>query len=107
PPAAIASLHMTDPARKTLPMPEGEISCLEWEGDGPLLHFAHATGFNAETYRGLLAPLTDRFRVAASDQRGHGFSTLPTRPGLAKGWTVYRDDLVRILDRLDGGPAIL
>ncbi|HUO94331.1 MAG TPA: alpha/beta hydrolase [Rhizomicrobium sp.] len=98
---------MTTPVRKTLPLPEGEVSCLVWDGSGPFLHFAHATGFNAQTYRGLLTPLADRFRIAAADQRGHGFSTLPTGPGLARNWTVYRDDLIRILDRLGMGPAIL
>jgi pimeloyl-ACP methyl ester carboxylesterase len=95
------------PVRKELPVPEGAISCLDWGGDGPLLHFAHATGFNAETYRVLLSPLATRFHVTAADQRGHGFSTLPARRGMAKGWTAYRDDLIKILERLDGGRAIL
>ena len=97
---------MTDPVRKTLPLPEGKVSCLQWEGAGPFLHFAHATGFNAETYRGLLTPLTDRLSVAACDQRGHGFSTLPAEEP-PTGWTIYRDDLLRILECLDHGPAIL
>lgn len=101
---------MTSPIRKLLPLPEGGVSCLEWEGpnsQGPLLLFAHATGFNAETYRHILEPLARRLRIAACDQRGHGFSTLPATPGLAKDWTIYRDDLVRILEQLGGGPAIL
>lgn len=98
---------MIAPERLVLPLPDGDVSCLHWPGDGPLLHFAHATGFNAETYRGILAPLAGRLRIAAADQRGHGFSTLPVRPGLARGWTVYRDDLIAILERLGGGPAIL
>jgi len=97
---------MIEPVRIHLPISDGAISCLAWETTGPLLHFAHATGFNAETYRSIVAPLAERFRIAASDQRGHGFSSLPVRPGLAEGWTVYRDDLVQILDRL-GQPAIL
>ncbi|MGB8363180.1 MAG: alpha/beta fold hydrolase [Rhizomicrobium sp.] len=98
---------MTDPVRKGLPFPDGAVSCVEWESGGPLFHFAHATGFNAETYRSLLAPLAARFRVVASDARGHGFTTLPATLDLPNGWTVYRDDLLRILDVLDGGPAIL
>jgi pimeloyl-ACP methyl ester carboxylesterase len=97
---------MTVPVCTTLPLPEGEVSCLQWEGAGPFLHFAHATGFNAETYRGLLTPLADRLSIAACDQRGHGFSTLPAEEP-PTGWTIYRDDLVRILERLDKGPAIL
>lgn len=97
---------MTVPVRKTLPLPEGEVSCLDWDGAGPFLHFAHATGFNAETYRGLLTPLADQLSVTACDQRGHGFSTLPTKAP-PTGWNIYRDDLIRILERLGKGPAIL
>jgi len=93
--------------RKTLPLPEGEVSCLAWEAAPPGLHFAHATGFNAETYRGLLTPLAERMGIVACDQRGHGFSTLPAEPDRLKGWTLYRDDLGHILDRLDAGPPIL
>jgi pimeloyl-ACP methyl ester carboxylesterase len=93
--------------RKTLPLPEGEVSYLLWDGAAPRLHFAHATGFNAETYRGLLEPLAEQMGVVACDQRGHGFSTLPARPGMAKDWAAYRDDLAQILDRLDAGPMIL
>jgi pimeloyl-ACP methyl ester carboxylesterase len=85
----------------------GSISQLVWEADAPLLHFAHANGFNAETYCGLLAPLAGRLRLAASDARGHGFTTLPATPGLAQGWTVFRDDLLVVLDRIAPQGAIL
>jgi pimeloyl-ACP methyl ester carboxylesterase len=97
---------MTVPVRKTLPLPEGEVSCLQWDSEGPFLHFAHATGFNAETYRGLLTPLASQLSVAACDQRGHGQSMLPTGEP-PTGWTIYRDDLVQILEKLNDGPAIL
>lgn len=93
--------------RKSLPLPEGEVSCLLWDGPAPRLHFAHATGFNAETYRGLLDPLAEQMGIIACDQRGHGFSTLPARPELLKGWKIYRDDLGQILEKLDAGPMIL
>jgi pimeloyl-ACP methyl ester carboxylesterase len=82
--------------RTAIDLGAGSVSQLVWEADAPPLHFAHANGFNAETYRGLLAPLAGRFRVAASDARGHGFTTLPVTPGLARGWTIFRDDLDRI-----------
>ncbi len=98
---------MIAPVRRTLSLPQGDVSHLDWCGDGPFLHFAHATGFNAETYRGLLSPLGGRMRISASDLRGHGFSTLPGTPGLAARWTIYRDDLIRILEGLDEGPASL
>jgi len=72
------------------------------------VHFAHANGFNAQTYQGLLAPLAESFRIVASDARGHGFTRLPTTPGLAQGWTIFRDDMIAILKRLaPRGGAIL
>jgi pimeloyl-ACP methyl ester carboxylesterase len=98
---------MNDPVRKTLPLPDGDVSCLEWPANGPPLHFAHATGFNAETYRSLLSPLAGQFHIYASDARGHGFSTLPAVPERNASWTTYRDDLVRMLDALGGPPVVL
>lgn len=98
---------MTQPFRKSVALPEGAVSYLEWEGGGPTLLFAHANGFNGQTYRALLQPLAERFRIVASDARGHGFSTLPTTPGLARRWTIFRDDLLRFLASFGGGPKIL
>jgi len=98
---------MSDPVRKTIAVPGGAVSCLAWEGDAPLLHFAHANGFNAQTYRGLLSPLAGGFRIVASDARGHGFTTLPTTPGSAHGWAIYRDDLLAILGRIAPQGAFL
>jgi pimeloyl-ACP methyl ester carboxylesterase len=98
---------MTDPQRKKLPLSDGDVSYLDWSAPAPLLHFAHATGFNAQTYRGLLTPLQGRFHVAAADQRGHGFTTLPAVPGPLADWTTFGRDLALILDLLDKGPAIL
>ena len=91
-----------------MPFGADMISCLEWCGaHSEAMVFAHATGFNAETYRALLAPLASRFHLFACDLRGHGFSTLPARPGFAEGWTIFRDDLVALLAQLTIEPAIL
>lgn len=98
---------MTVPQRETMQLPDGEVSVLEWPAEGPRLLFSHATGFNAETYRSLLQPLSDKIHVLAPDARGHGFTSLPAIAGMAKNWTIYRDDLVRFLDGLDGKPIIL
>jgi pimeloyl-ACP methyl ester carboxylesterase len=98
---------MNDPSRQTLALAEGGVSQLVWENTAPLLHFAHATGFNAETYRGLLSPLADSFRIVASDARGHGSTTLPAEPGMPRGWKIFRDDLIAILDRIAPQGAIL
>jgi pimeloyl-ACP methyl ester carboxylesterase len=98
---------MIDPVRKTLSLPGGDVSYLDWPASGPPLHFAHATGFNAETYRTLLAPLAAQFHIFASDARGHGFSTLPADPARDANWTTYRDDLVQMLDAFGGPPVVL
>jgi pimeloyl-ACP methyl ester carboxylesterase len=98
---------MTQPVRKLAPMSDGAMSQLEWAGRGPLLHFAHATGFNAQTYQSLLQPLSERFHVHASDARGHGLTVLGTAPGMPRGWTVFRDDLLAFLDDIGGKPLIL
>jgi len=87
--------------RKTFTARCGEISYLEWSSsptDAPLIHFAHANGFNANTYRGLLTPLSDRVRILASDFRGHGFTALPADPQYLNSWDVYRDDLIEFLE---------
>ena len=98
---------MNEPVRQAIRTDGGTLACLAWRGDGPLLHFAHANGFNAGTYRGLLAPLSDQFRIFASDARGHGRSALPATSGLQAGWTVFRDDLLTVLDHIAPDSAIL
>ena len=92
----------------------GEISFVEWldesNADRPTLHFAHANGFNALTYRQLLTPLARDFRIRAWDARGHGFTSLPADPSSHRDWHVYRDDLIRFIEAWaeeTGGPVML
>ena len=61
------------PVRRELPQPQGAISYLEWGADDPHktpLHFAHANGFNGQTYSRILSGLSDRFHIRAWDARG-------------------------------------
>ena len=60
----------------------------------------HATGFNALTYRLLIAPMPE-VRVLVVDQRGHGFTTLPTPSENLRNWFEFRDDLLAFLTLLD------
>lgn len=89
------------PARRRLPLPDGEISYLEWgtdeEGRTPL-HFAHANGFNGQTYARILSRLADDFHVRAWDARGHGATTLTADPARHRNWYVYRDDLIAMAE---------
>lgn len=93
--------------RNRAALASGGVSYLEWTGSGPSLHFAHATGFNSETYRALLQPLSDFFHLVASDARGHGFTTLELRAGMAAGWTVFGNDLLEFLQTRAGSPVLL
>ncbi len=95
------------PQRKQKAFEDGAISYLEWEADAPILHFAHANGFNAETYRVLLQPLAGKFHIYASDLRGHGFTSLPAVPGVQTKWAIYGDDLARFVARISDKPVLL
>lgn len=101
-----------EPQRHIVQQPEGEVSFLEWNGHAslPPLHFAHANGFNAFTYRSLLSPLSEHFRIRAWDARGHGMTKLPADPSRHESWHIYRDDLVRFLEDYAaeaGAPVLL
>ena len=102
-----------EPRRFTVPVDNrwgaGEMAVLDFgDPDRPVdMVFVHATGFNAMTYRGLLAPLAEQYRIWAPDLRGHGRSTLPTPPGWKRNWHDHRDDLTALIDAIDGPPVVL
>ncbi len=105
-----AALPDVSPARRRLiPVPGGQIAALEFgPGDRPLdVVFLHANGFNASTYRSILAPLAGSLRVLAVDQRGHGRTTLPAVPYEKNSWLGFRDDLLSLLEALGETPAVL
>jgi len=56
--------------------------------------FLHANGFNALTYRTILAALGADLRLLALDQRGHGGSTLHAQDDARADWLDLRDDLI-------------
>ena len=107
------AIRLSPPRRLSLPVKhaggEGRMSVLDFgDPNRPVdLVFVHANGFNALTYRTLLAPLSGTLRIWAPDLRGHGGTTLPTDAGGRRNWHDHRDDLVALLDALDGPPAIL
>ncbi|MBL0968695.1 MAG: alpha/beta hydrolase [Brevundimonas sp.] len=107
------AIRLSPPRRLTLPIStrwgDGDMAVLDF-GDPkrPVdLVFVHANGFNAMTYRSLLAPLANSLRIWAPDLRGHGNSTLPTRLEGRRNWHDHRDDLTALLDTLDGPPVIM
>lgn len=107
------AIRLSPPRRLSLPVSNregaGQMSVLDF-GDPkrPVdLVFVHANGFNALTYRTLLAPLSGSLRIWAPDLRGHGGTTLSTEAGGRRDWHDHRDDLVDLLDSLDGPPVVL
>jgi pimeloyl-ACP methyl ester carboxylesterase len=89
-------------------LPKGRMAGIAWgdESRPPDIVFLHATGFNAMTYRSLLAPLSERYHVLGLDARGHGRSELPAHRFGYTSWTTHRDDLIEIIERL-GAPVTL
>lgn len=95
--------------RRTISVPGGDIAALEFgPADRPLdVLFLHANGFNAGTYRSILAPLGEGLRVLAYDQRGHGLTTLSAVPFATNVWQGYSEDLLALLDALGETPTVL
>jgi len=74
----------------------GEFSVLRREPSGAetvTVHFAHATGFNAETYSSLLTDLDPAIGLYLMDARGHGRSEASANPRKLRSWRPYRNDL--------------
>jgi pimeloyl-ACP methyl ester carboxylesterase len=77
------------------------------ETNDPDIVFLHATGFNALTYRNLLAPLGERLSVWAIDARGHGKTELPAKLWGYTSWRRHRNDLIALLEKHTTGPVTL
>jgi pimeloyl-ACP methyl ester carboxylesterase len=102
-----------EPSRRMIPIRspwgDGEVSVLDF-GDArrPVdVVFLHANGFNALTYRTLLAPLSATLRIIAPDLRGHGSTTLKAHPRGRRSWRDFRDDTLALLEALGGPPVTL
>jgi pimeloyl-ACP methyl ester carboxylesterase len=97
--------------RRLFPLPSrgGAMAALEFgPDDRPVeIVWSHANGFNARTYRRILAGLGATRRVLAVDLRGHGLSTLPAHLEHRRGWDMFADDIVALLTTLDLSNVIL
>lgn len=102
--------RMKSPVRKTHNAPDGDFSYLEWNFAGPSapwVHFAHANGFNSQTYTQLLGRVSDEMHLFALDARGHGKTRAATEKGLLhNSWDRYEADQLDFIKSL-GRPMIL
>ncbi len=105
------SVTRTAPRGRMIPLSSrgGEMSALELgPADRPVdVVFSHANGYNAATYRSILRPLAEQFRILALDMRGHGASTLPTVIEGREGWPTFRDDLLALIAAACEAPVVL
>lgn len=69
------------------------------------LVFLHANGFNAQTYRKILEPLS--VHSVAIDLRGHGKTTLPYDPETLRNWHIFRDDIVEFIETYVKGDFVM
>ena len=101
----------SEPTQRMIPLPSrgGAMAAVEFgPRDRPVdIVFSHANGFNARTYRTILAPLATDLRILALDLRGHGASTLPTVIEGRQGWLEFRDDLLALLAAACEAPVVL
>lgn len=91
------------------PAGDGEMAVLDFGDAGRPVDvvFLHANGFNALTYRSILAPLSAGLRLVAPDLRGHGASHLDAEPRGRRSWYDLRDDVLALLEALGGPPVAL
>lgn len=74
---------------------ESEIPFHNFGGDGETIHFAHANGYPPESYRQLLSPLTNDYKVLGMLQRplwdNSDYNEI-------KNWHQLADDMIQFLD---------
>lgn len=95
--------------RINLPDRGGSMAALEFgPGDRPVdVVFSHANGFNARTYRTILARPAETLRILALDLRGHGLTELPTVTEGRTGWEDLALDLLAVLAALELSDVVL
>ncbi len=70
---------MTGPNETRVRVNDIDLCLFEWEGEGPPIFLAHATGFHARCWDQVVAHLPGR-HCYALDMRGHGRSDKPAPP---------------------------
>jgi len=73
------------------------IPYLDWGGDGPPLHFAHANGFPPGTYNTFIAGLSGQFHVLGMECRAMWGNHDPAR---FRHWRELAEDLARFINEM-------
>lgn len=72
------------------PLEPPDSAWIDWGGNGPALHLAHANGFPAGSYRSLIKQLTPSFRVVSMEARP---LWSPDDPDTLRDWRQLAGDL--------------
>jgi pimeloyl-ACP methyl ester carboxylesterase len=80
---------------------DGEFHYIDWGGEGPVSHFAHATGLCAGVYTPLAERLASRLKIFGMDDRGHGKTTAAADPKALRDWNVFASDLEKFFETLN------
>ncbi|MFC1885269.1 alpha/beta fold hydrolase [Thermodesulfobacteriota bacterium] len=91
----------TDRKNLTFQSTNGEFHYISWGGNGPLAHFAHATGLCASVYSKMIEVLLPHLEVTGLDFRGHGKTKALADPNRLKSWDIFYDDLEIFIKHLD------
>jgi esterase len=89
-------MAQADVASRRLDLSGLSFHYLDWGGDGPPLVMLHGLTGHAHTWDHTAAALSDRYRVLALDQRGHGDSAWAASYGVG----LMAEDLLAFLDAL-------
>ncbi len=86
------------PAQTGVKQSPGGIPYIDWGGDGPLVHFAHANGFPPGTYNAFIALLTPHCHVLGMECRALWGNEDPAR---FRHWRELGEDLAHFLKEMD------
>jgi len=87
---------MSEPNETRVRVNDIELCLFEWEGEGPPIFLAHATGFHARCWDQVVAHLPGR-HCFALDMRGHGRSEKPVPP---YSWLNFGKDVAEVVKLL-------
>lgn len=81
--------------------PDNNSHIIDWGGDGPLVHIAHAIGLAAGVYTPFAEKLRSIVHPIGLDLPGHGKSPMSPSPNGLKSWDIFYNELEAFLDSLD------
>jgi len=99
-----AKLDALSVARKSVDVDGLKLFYRDTETSGPLLLCLHGRFGRGETWLDFIGRYSNRFRIVAPDQRGHGLSDKPQTKYTSEEMAA---DAAALIEKIDSGPAIV